>query len=352
MLEQIKQEYDLQGNSFQERFPWIGGDLQTIRDTLCVDLSRQTDVDRFYIPIEKIPLSNDKKDFLLGYLQVPPNNNFIKALVLITHGLGGSTKRFGLKRVSKKLLNDGFAIIKLNLRGAGSGRYLSDSNYSARCSEDIIATVNFIKENLICKDKRFLNLKHIPVLGLGLSLGGSILLNACCDYEENEKLFDGIACVSTPVDLKSSSQCIEKRRNFIYQKWLINKLKQQLLDTVIDKKNSFLVNKIKKVKSIREFDENFTAPSWGYKSVEEYYLKASPIFQITKNLKKMPPTILIHSKDDPWVPYRSTLRLKQIIGENNSFRFLFTEKGGHNGFHSPNGCWSDDVVKNWFNNLT
>ena len=26
---------------------------------------------------------------------------------------------------------------------------------------------------------------------------------------------------------------------------------------------------------------------------------------------------------------------------------LITNKGGHNGFHSYYGCWSDEVVKNW-----
>ncbi len=50
--------------------------------------------------------------------------------------------------------------------------------------------------------------------------------------------------------------------------------------------------------------------------------------------------------DDPWVPYKDTLNLrKESI---DKFTILITEKGGHNGFHSINGCWSDEVVKNWF----
>jgi len=32
----------------------------------------------------------------------------------------------------------------------------------------------------------------------------------------------------------------------------------------------------------------------------------------------------------------------------DKFTILITKKGGHNGFHSINGCWSDEVVKNWF----
>jgi len=52
--------------------------------------------------------------------------------VIVTHGLGGSTKRFGLRRISRKLANNGFGVLKLNLRGSGSARYLAKGNYCAR----------------------------------------------------------------------------------------------------------------------------------------------------------------------------------------------------------------------------
>ena len=56
--------------------------------------------------------------------------------------------------------------------------------------------------------------------------------------------------------------------------------------------------------------------------------------------------LFIHAKDDPWVPYKDTLNLrKESI---DKFTIFITEKGGHNGFHSINGCWSDELVKNWF----
>ena len=32
----------------------------------------------------------------------------------------------------------------------------------------------------------------------------------------------------------------------------------------------------------------------------------------------------------------------------DKFTILITKKGGHNGFHSIYGCWSDEAVKNWF----
>ena len=71
------------------------------------------------------------------------------------------------------------------------------------------------------------------------------------------------------------------------------------------------------------------------------------------SFKVLPPTLLIHAKDDPWVPYEPTLELENILRNfKNKVTILISKNGGHNGFHSLEGCWSDDVVKNWFNTLS
>ena len=119
----------LELENFRQRLPWIGGDLQTIRDTFCLDLKIRSKVEKIFIPVDNLFSGKYERDYLLGFLEFPENNK-IRGLVVVTHGLGGSTKRFGLKRISKKLLNNGFVICKLNLRGAGSGRYLTNSNLS------------------------------------------------------------------------------------------------------------------------------------------------------------------------------------------------------------------------------
>ena len=49
---------------------------------------------------------------------------------------------------------------------------------------------------------------------------------------------------------------------------------------------------IRSLKSIREFDQKFTAPSWGFNSLEDYYIKASPILRIQNSIKKLPPILL------------------------------------------------------------
>ncbi len=341
-----------QSNEFKESFPWIGGDLQTIRDSFCLNFKFSENTEKILVPVNNINSNQHKGEFILGYLEFPNKNKIPKGLIFLTHGLGGSTKRYGLRRIAKIFLDDGFAIFKLNLRGAGSGRYLSKNNYSARCSNDIISAVDFLKNNYFLNSKNLKNNNFLPpFFAVGLSLGGTILLNACLDYKKKDKLFDGIACVSTPVDLLSSSKCIEKSRNYFYQKWLINRLKKQVIKSSLYENSNFKNKElINKIKTIKEFDKYLTAPMWGYSSVDDYYFKASPIHRIKNEISKLPATLLIHAKDDPWVPYKPTLELKNSLKDfKNCIQFLISEKGGHNGFHSPKGCWSDEVVKNWIN---
>ena len=97
-----------------------------------------------------------------------------------------STKRFGLRRISRKLANNGFGVLKLNLRGSGSARYLAKGNYCARCSSDVISAINYFKKFINLEFKDLIKMNNLPIYGVGLSLGGTILLNACLDYDEKK----------------------------------------------------------------------------------------------------------------------------------------------------------------------
>ena len=243
---------------FKQAFPWIGGDLQTLRDTFIFDTLQAKTNKKILLPINNILSEKFEGDYLLGFLELPENFDCFKGIVLITHGLGGSTRRFGLKRIARKLVNNGFGVLKLNLRGAGSARYLAKGNYSARCSNDIILALKNFRQLLNSEFKDSLkNREDIPIFGVGLSLGGTILLNACLDHSSknsSRKLLDGLACVSSPLDLLSCSNCIERPRNFLYQKWLMQRLKRQLWDGFKNEgilfPKSSLSKKIKGLKTI------------------------------------------------------------------------------------------------------
>ena len=343
---------------FKERFPWLGPDLQTLRDTFASD--ELPDANSSEIRINVPPLKSRKTGggSLVAYLDKPQFGSSLNGLVLLLHGLGGSSRRRGLTRMASSLVQSNFAVLKLNLRGSDPCRNYVDGTYAAECNSDLIPVLRRAREISFQLTNEYQCLKNIPLFGAGISLGGTILLNACMG---NESLLDGLVCISSPLDLHECSSSIERPRNFIYQKWLLNRLIRQTLEDPFGieekERNALVINKKEKkrrINDIRSFDNFITAPRWGYKNVEEYYALASPFFSLIKNEKSLPRTLFIQSKDDPWVPSLAAEKLMEKIKFSKNQianQFIFTKKGGHNGFHGIDGCWGDQVVSKWFLSL-
>ena len=342
-------------DDFCQRFPWIGGDLQTLRDTFVKEDLSLNYGERLLIPIPEGPRGFCSSGFLIGFLNKPKDIFLTKGLVLILHGLGGSSNRQGLKRISESLLKDNFCILRLNLRGAYPGRSLASGTYSAMCNSDIYPVIYKIKEIAI-KISKTIN-KPVPLFGVGISLGGTILLNACIHRNKEDIFLDGLACLSSPLDLSICSKSIERPRNRIYQKWLLKRLiKQTIADPfgIREEEKLSLINyksfRNSDINSIRDFDSLITAPRWGFENEIEYYEKSSPINYLLEDVNKFPSLMFLQSLDDPWVPSESADKLKKNLCNNNDkIKVLITKKGGHNGFHGKKGCWGDLLVKKWIN---
>ena len=349
---------DLGIKPFKQKFPWIGADLQTLRDTFASDALHDVDSLEIYISVPPLKSRETGGGFLVAYLDKPARNSNLNGLVLLLHGLGGSSRRRGLTRMANTLVQSNFAVLKLNLRGADPCRNNVDGTYAAECNIDLVPVLQRAREISNQLTNEYKCSKNIPLFGAGISLGGTILLNASMS---NEFLLDGLVCISSPLDLNECSASIERPRNFIYQKWLLNRLiKQTLADPFgVDEieKNALVKSKKdknRKINDIRSFDNLITAPRWGYKNVDEYYLKASPFFSLMENKKPIPKTLFIQSKDDPWVPFlaaETLMKKMKLCNDQKANRFIFTDKGGHNGFHGVEGCWGDQVVSKWFLSL-
>ena len=85
---------------------------------------------------------------------------------------------------------------------------------------------------------------------------------------------------------------------------------------------------IRKIRSIRDFDDSITAPLHGFLDANDYYIKSSSR-QYLSSIHV--PTLLLQAKDDPFM----TEDLLPDVKELSPYVHLeLTESGGHVGFVS------------------
>lgn len=326
---------------FQQRWPWLGPDLQTLRDTLRPpNLPPERGVEVGF-SVGSGPLTLGSGHRLLA-LQDLPQDGPIKAWVMLLHGLGGSSASPGVRRLALYLQAAGFAVWRLNLRGAGPGRSLAPGTYAARCNADLLPVLAQARQLAA----------ELPLLGVGLSLGGTMLLNA---LQEQPQALDGLVTISSPLDLAATATQIEQPRNRLYQRWLLRRLLAQTLADPqgISDGERQLFQQGAGPQTIRAFDAAITAPRWNFASVEHYYAEASPLADLLAG-RPGPPTLLVHAADDPWVPAQAAASVA-AAGAPGRLQVCLTAAGGHNGFHGvgdgPLGSWSDRLTLQWLEHL-
>jgi predicted alpha/beta-fold hydrolase len=350
---------------FRERFPWVGPDLQTLRDTLRGSSFKET-------PVATLAFALPEGGRLVARQHFPGAAPPL-GIVIVVHGLGGGSDAQGPLRLARALGTHGFAVIRLNLRGAGPGRDLAPGTYAANCTRDLLPV--FAECRRLAAEWAAGG-EPLPIAAVGISLGGTVLLNALLAHRSNKSpLLNAVACVSSPLDLLRCSDQFEQPRNWIYERWLVAKLiEQTLADSkgLTEGERQGLTGR-NRPKTIRGFDALITAPRWGFADVATYYRECSPLHPLRETLKTslssgvqpLPPLLLVHAKDDPWVPVDSTLLLAKEVDAvvcQGGFphvghlpEVVITETGGHNGFHAPGdsdlGCWSDRLVSHWLGHV-
>jgi predicted alpha/beta-fold hydrolase len=280
--------------------------------------------------------------------------------VLVVPGLGGCADAPPSRRLALALRRAGFATLRLNLRGAGRGRVLAGGSYAARCDGDLLPVLEEARRLArSLRDETGATAPVPPLAAVGVSLGGTILLNACQAWHESA--LAALVCVGSPLDLGRCSEALDRPRNALYQRWLVRRLRRE---TLADRRGLSEAERRQlsgpgRPRTIRAFDACITVPRWGHASLADYHAAASPLPGLRQQARTGlgPSTLLLQAADDPWVPAASALELAALVearaaGEApGPLQVLVTRHGGHCGFHGlgddPRACWSDRLAAAW-----
>jgi predicted alpha/beta-fold hydrolase len=244
--------------------------------------------------------------------------------VIIVHGMEGSTQSKYALGTADKAFKAGFNAVRFNMRSCGGSEHLSSTLYNASLSKD----VDIVAKKLIVRD----NLSDL--FFAGFSLGGNIILKMAAEYGVKIPIeYKGIFAVSPAIDLHASIAEIMLRRNWIYHQNFIRGLKARVTRKSKLYPDLYDLKPMARIRTIREFDEAYTAPHGGFASADDYYTRASTKERL-KGIRI--PTIIVHAVDDPFIPYHM---FDSKPHEGNPFiSFCSTRFGGHVGFISQSGA--------------
>jgi predicted alpha/beta-fold hydrolase len=252
-------------------------------------------------------------------------------LLILLHGLEGSSAAHYMRGCADKAFAAGFNVIRLNQRNCGGTERLAAGLYHSGLTHD----ADFVLREVAATDG------IADVVIAGYSLGGNLALKLAGDYGgAPPPQLRGVVAVSPVIELEACVRALERRSNVIYQWNFVRGLRARMRRKDECFPGCFPIDRLPGVATVRQFDEVFTAPHFGFASAEDYYHRASAM-RVVGRIRV--PALVMSAADDPFVP--ADLFRDPALLSNPHIRVVVTPHGGHCGFleHAgeDDGYWAE-----------
>jgi hypothetical protein len=255
--------------------------------------------------------------------------------LLLLHGLEGSSLAHYMRGISDKAWAAGWNVVRLNQRNCGGTERLSRGLYHSGLTHDPL----FVVRELIERDR----IRSIAVAGY--SLGGNLALKLAGELAEAAPPeLKAVCAVSPTMDLGICVKALERRSNIAYEWNFVRNLKARIRRKAAAFPGAFALDALRRVWTVRQFDEVYTAPHHGFRDATDYYYRASAL-RVIDRIRV--PALIVTAEDDPFVP-ASTFRDPSVTG-NLNITVAMTPHGGHCAFVEAadavyDGYWAEREI--------
>jgi predicted alpha/beta-fold hydrolase len=270
----------------------------------------------------------------LGHCNWQDGKDRSTPLLVLVHGLEGSSDSNYMLGIAEKAWQRGFHVVRMNQRNCGGTERLTPTLYNSGMSTDYRAIFDELSagDGFSC------------IFFAGYSMGGNLVTKMAGECGEAvPSALRAVAVVCPALDLSACADALNRRNNYFYQRRFVLGLNARYARKVELFPERYSRNGFGPIRSVREFDDAITAPQFGYRDAQEYYEAAG-----AKRLvdKVRVPLLLITAQNDPFVPFEA---IRASGAEKNpAIEFVATKHGGHCGFISnENGSgrfWSEQRV--------
>jgi predicted alpha/beta-fold hydrolase len=300
------------------RAPWWlpGGHLQTIWPSL---FSRATVGDEPTFRRERWTTPDDDfidVDFLADPLDVHAESA-TRPLLVLFHGLEGSSRSGYAKAFACLAREQGWSYAVPHFRGCSGELNLAPRAYHSGDYEE----VEWILQRMAQR-------RGGPVLAVGISLGGNMLLRWAEESGASaaSKAL-AVAAVCSPIDMAAGGHAIGRGFGlYTYTRMFLGTMKPKALAKLRQHPGLFDERRLRAARTLYEFDNVFTAPLHGFRDTDDYWTKASAKPKLS-DIRI--PALVLNALNDPFVPGKSLPRQSEVGANVTLWQ---PQHGGHVGF--------------------
>lgn len=236
-------------------------------------------------------------------------------LVIISHGLEGSSERHYTKGMAIHFFQQGWDAVAWNCRGCSGEINRLPRFYHHGATEDLAAVIDHALQK-----------NYDNIVLVGFSMGGSMTLKYLGEQAPPQQIKSAIT-FSVPCDLGSSAAELDKPSNKFYLNRFLKKLEKKIQAKAIQFPHLLSDKSFETITTFRDFDTRYTAPLHGFADADDFYSKASCNPHLD-NIKI--PTLLVNAENDPFLTqscYPVTLAQR-----HPQLHLEIPKRGGHVGF--------------------
>ncbi len=243
--------------------------------------------------------------------------------VMVFHGLEGCSSSHYALALSHHFRARGWVVAVPHFRGcSGTANRLLRAYHSGD-----VAEVRWLVEQVAAR------LPEARWHAVGVSLGGNALARYLGAEVDHSRALRAAAVVSAPLDLLISGNHLGQGllQRELYTRMFLRTLKAKVLRKAQKFPGAFDAWRVAHARTLRAFDDAYTAPVHGFRDVDDYWTRASA----RPGLSHIEtPTLLLNARNDPFVPASC------LPGPRDASRAVVLHQpatGGHAGFVTGSG---------------
>ncbi|HXI28213.1 MAG TPA: alpha/beta fold hydrolase [Vicinamibacterales bacterium] len=262
-------------------------------------------------------------------------DRWTRPTLVALHGLNGSSDAHYMRGLAAKAFARGMNVVRLNQRNCGDTEHLAEGLFHSGLTADAAHVVH----ELAHVDR----LRTLAVAGY--SLGGNLALKLAGEYGSHAPPeLVAVAAVSPIIEISECTRALERKENWLYEWNFVRDLKRRMRRKEECRPGRFDLTRLHAIKTVREFDEVYTAPYFGFRDAEDYYHRASAMRVVDRVAV---PALVITAEDDPFVPSQP-FHDPKMTG-NPHIELRLSAHGGHCGFvaarsATDDGYWAETEI--------